>query len=344
MIAAAREAGVPVIGELELAWRLLPNPFVAVTGTNGKTTTTELLGAIWPDSVTAGNVGTPLSSLVDKLDPATTVICECSSFQLEDAVEFAPDVAILLNLEEDHLDRHGTRGGLPRREAARLRQPDARRPRGPAGRLRRRSPGAATGGDRVRRRRAAPTTSACAATHNRRERAWPPPPRRSRAACRPRPSTRGCARSPASRTGSRRSPIAAASSTSTTRRRPTSRSAAVGIAAFEGGVHVILGGSLKGGGFTGLREVVADRCKAAYLIGEAAPRLHADLEGTVPLERCGDLDRAVAAARAGGGPRRRDPALAGLRLATTSSRTTRSAARDLGSSLNEFSRRRRSPA
>src|SRR5215213_10033704 len=112
VIAAARERGVAVIGELELAWRLLPNPFVAVTGTNGKTTTAELLGAIHRaggvDVAVAGNVGTPLSSLADALDPGAVVVCEASSFQLEDASEFAPETALLLNLEEDHLDRHGT--------------------------------------------------------------------------------------------------------------------------------------------------------------------------------------------------------------------------------------------
>ena len=112
VVQAARARGVAVTGELELAWRLLPNPFVAVTGTNGKTTTTELLGQIWRAAVepvaVAGNVGTALSSLVGEVDDATTVVCECSSFQLEDTEEFAPDVAVLLNVEEDHLDRHGT--------------------------------------------------------------------------------------------------------------------------------------------------------------------------------------------------------------------------------------------
>ena len=103
---------MPVVGELELAWRLLPNRFVAVTGTNGKTTTVELLGAIWraaglPVAV-AGNVGTPLSALVGEVDPAATIVCEVSSFQAEDAVEFAPDIGLLLNLTPDHLDRHGT--------------------------------------------------------------------------------------------------------------------------------------------------------------------------------------------------------------------------------------------
>jgi UDP-N-acetylmuramoylalanine--D-glutamate ligase len=112
VIAAARERGVPVLGEVELAWRLIPNEFVAVTGTNGKTTTTELIGHIHRDAgrpvAVAGNVGTALSSLVGRLAPETTVVCEVSSFQLEDAVEFAPEGAVLLNLAPDHLDRHGT--------------------------------------------------------------------------------------------------------------------------------------------------------------------------------------------------------------------------------------------
>ena len=112
MIARARELGVSVLGELELAWRLLPNRFVAVTGTNGKTTTVELLGAIWraaglPVAV-AGNVGAPLATLPGTLAEAATVVCECSSFQLEDASEFAPECGVLLNVEPDHLDRHGT--------------------------------------------------------------------------------------------------------------------------------------------------------------------------------------------------------------------------------------------
>ena len=70
-------------------------------------------------------------------------------------------------------------------------------------------------------------------------------------------------------------------------------SAVRGIEAFDGGVHVILGGSLKGGGFEGLRDAVASRCVAAYLIGEAAERLEQDLAGTVPLHRSGDLATAV---------------------------------------------------
>ena len=112
VVGAALERGLTVIGELELAWRLLPNQFIAVTGTNGKTTTTEWIGHVHREADvsarTAGNVGTALSSLVGQVDPAATVVAEASSFQLEDALEFSPEAAVLLNLTPDHLDRHGT--------------------------------------------------------------------------------------------------------------------------------------------------------------------------------------------------------------------------------------------
>jgi len=111
LVVGARERGIPVWSEVELGWRLLaPRRFVGVTGTNGKTTTSELLGAIFraagrPVAV-AGNVGTPLSS-VDAPDEAW-IVCELSSFQLEDVHELACEIAVLLNLEPDHLDRHET--------------------------------------------------------------------------------------------------------------------------------------------------------------------------------------------------------------------------------------------
>jgi UDP-N-acetylmuramoylalanine--D-glutamate ligase len=110
VIAAAEQRGIDVVGELELAWRTIPNRFVAVTGTNGKTTTVELLGHLYRTAgepvAVAGNVGTPLSSFASEIDPAATVICEASSFQLEDTTAFAPECAVFLNLAPDHLDRH----------------------------------------------------------------------------------------------------------------------------------------------------------------------------------------------------------------------------------------------
>jgi UDP-N-acetylmuramoylalanine--D-glutamate ligase len=114
VIAAALERGVEVVGELELAWRAMPNRFAAVTGTNGKTTTVELLGHLYRSAgepvAVAGNVGTALSELVGEAPAEETIVCECSSFQLEDTVAFAPECAVFLNLAPDHLDRHGDLG------------------------------------------------------------------------------------------------------------------------------------------------------------------------------------------------------------------------------------------
>jgi UDP-N-acetylmuramoylalanine--D-glutamate ligase len=107
LVAAARERGIPVWSEIELASRFLQNPIVGVTGTNGKTTTTELLGAIL-GARTAGNVGTALSELDGAVAAGEWIVCELSSFQLEDVERFRPRIAVLLNLEPDHLDRHGS--------------------------------------------------------------------------------------------------------------------------------------------------------------------------------------------------------------------------------------------
>ncbi len=110
LVVAARGRGIPVWSEVEFAFRLLPEGtcFIGVTGTNGKTTTVELLGAIFRAAgrnvAVVGNVGTPLASV----RAAEWVVCELSSFQLEDVETLACDVAVLLNLEPDHLDRHDT--------------------------------------------------------------------------------------------------------------------------------------------------------------------------------------------------------------------------------------------
>ena len=109
---AARERGIPIWSEIELGFRLLRNPFLGVTGTNGKTTTSELLGAIFraaerPVAV-AGNVGRPVTGLDGAIEDDAWIVCELSSFQLEDVHRFRPRIGVLLNLEPDHLDRHGT--------------------------------------------------------------------------------------------------------------------------------------------------------------------------------------------------------------------------------------------
>ena len=112
LVASARERAVPVWSEIELGSRLLSNPILGVTGTNGKTTTSELLGAVFRAAgrsvEVAGNVGRPLTSLAGAVADDAWVVCELSSFQLEDVHTLKPRVGILLNLEPDHLDRHGT--------------------------------------------------------------------------------------------------------------------------------------------------------------------------------------------------------------------------------------------
>jgi UDP-N-acetylmuramoylalanine--D-glutamate ligase len=113
LVLAARARAIPIWSEVELGYRLLHgNPLIGVTGTNGKTTTTELLAAILRaggrSAEVAGNVGRALTDVAEQIDPGATVVCELSSFQLEDVHTLTCDVAVLLNLEPDHLDRHGT--------------------------------------------------------------------------------------------------------------------------------------------------------------------------------------------------------------------------------------------
>jgi UDP-N-acetylmuramoylalanine--D-glutamate ligase len=107
LVAEAQRRGIEIWSEVELGYRLVRPRLVGVTGTNGKTTTTELLGAILR-APTAGNVGRALTELDGQVEPETLVVCELSSFQLEDVHELACEVAVLLNLEPDHLDRYAS--------------------------------------------------------------------------------------------------------------------------------------------------------------------------------------------------------------------------------------------
>lgn len=108
----ARALGMTVIGEIELAARFLPARIVAITGSNGKTTTTTLIGEILRTAgmrtLVGGNIGTPAISLADESTPETAIVLEVSSFQLETIETFRPRVALILNITPDHLDRHGT--------------------------------------------------------------------------------------------------------------------------------------------------------------------------------------------------------------------------------------------
>jgi len=301
-VLAARRRGMPVLGELELAWRLLPNQFIAVTGTNGKTTTTEWIGHIHraaghPVAV-AGNVGTAASSLVGQLDPAVTIVCEASSFQLEDADAFAPEVALLLNLSPDHLDRHPSYEDYV---AAKQRIFAHQGPEdvailpdgldlepGGQGRLVRYGSGpeaelaehAALPGEH-NRQNAMAAAAACLARGISPDavadglRTFPGVPHRLERVA----SSDGIDWVNDSKATNVASTI-------------------VALEAFDGSVHLIAGGRGKGQDFAGLAPLVARRCRAVYLIGEAQRELAAALAGTgVPVLCCGDLEHAVDRAR-----------------------------------------------
>src|SRR5215472_5137005 len=108
----ARALGIPVIGEVELACRYLQGRIIAITGSNGKTTTTTLAGEILSKSgkktLVGGNIGTPVISLVGQSSPEHLLVLEISSFQLETIQQFRPWIAAILNITPDHLDRHHT--------------------------------------------------------------------------------------------------------------------------------------------------------------------------------------------------------------------------------------------
>jgi UDP-N-acetylmuramoylalanine--D-glutamate ligase len=324
LVRAALGAGLTVLGELELAWRLLPNRFVAVTGTNGKTTTTEWIGHILrlaggPVAV-AGNVGTALSSLVGAVAEEATVVCECSSFQLEDTLAFAPETAVLLNLTPDHLDRHGT---FERYVAAKLRifagqgnDDVAVAPLGLGvedlgGCARRVCVGEGPGAELSyaagqlwwdeqpllaaaeislpgahNRANAMAAAAACLAGGVEREAVVEG--LRSFGGVAHRLEDVGSVGGVAYVNDSKATNV---------------DSTLVALACFSGGVHLILGGRGKAQDFTSLAAPVSERCRAVYLIGEAADEIATALDGSeVSLLRAGDLETAVAAAARAASP------------------------------------------
>ena len=333
VIAAALERGCDVAGELELAWRAIPNRFIGVTGTNGKTTTVELLGHIYRSAAepvaVAGNVGTPLASLAGEVEPGATVVCEASSFQLEDSIAFAPECAVFLNLAPDHLDRHAD---LEAYLAAKLRifanqgnddvavyNADEPALAGVdlGGCARRVSFCHGAGPDCEvalaegtifydgapliavdelglfgEHNVANAMAAAAAALSMGLDRDAVRAGLRSFAGVPHRLETVAEIGGVRFVNDSKATNVA---------------SATVGLRAFAGGVHAILGGSEKDEPFAPLAAPVEERCAACYLIGASADRLAAELapvlERGIELHRCADLEdavrRAAAAARPG---------------------------------------------
>ena len=311
VIAAARERGIPVLGEVELGWRLLPNEFIAVTGTNGKTTTVQLLGHIHREAgvavAVAGNVGDALTGLAGSpgyLAPEAIVVCEVSSFQLEDALEFAPEGAVLLNVKPDHLDRHGTFEdylGAKLRVFARQGNDDvavapvdlgvedlggcARRvPFGPGGELDDRAghlwwdERPLIAHDEIRLRGAHNRANAAAAAAIALARGIEPD------------AVRAALRSFAG-VEHRLEDVALSEGVLYVNDSKATNvdSTLVALASFSAPVHLILGGIAKGQDFSALRG----RAHRTYLIGAAAEQLEHEVGG----ERCATLELAVARAR-----------------------------------------------
>jgi UDP-N-acetylmuramoylalanine--D-glutamate ligase len=315
VVVDARRAGVPVVGELELAWRMLPNRFVAVTGTNGKTTTTEWIGHLFRVAgqrvAVAGNVGTALSGLVGEVDPEATIVCEASSFQLEDTTAFAPEAAVLLNLTPDHLDRHGT---FEAYRDAKLRMFNRQghddvailaddldlEVRGAGQRLlfgrRETSAVRVDGGGALlwRGRRLVGTEEIRLPGEHNLQNAMA-----AAAAALSQDMDEGAVaeglRSFAG-VAHRLEPVAVRDGVAYVNDSKATNVAStlVALRSYPGGVRLIAGGQGKAQDFSPLAPVVAERCAAVYLIGQDAPVLAAALAGAgVPVLDARDLERAV---------------------------------------------------
>jgi UDP-N-acetylmuramoylalanine--D-glutamate ligase len=280
LVVAARERAVPVWSEVELGYRLLGVRLAGVTGTNGKTTTAELLGAMLGARV-AGNVGRPLTALDGHVEAGELVVCELSSFQLEDVDELACEVAVLVNLEPDHLDRHRS---FEAYRAAKLRIFERARtavvPRGSG------LPGVEFGPDDP-----LPAEPLIPGLHNRENaaaataaaRILGAPDERIAAALRAFPGVAHRLELVGEHGGVRYVNDSKATNVS---------AALTGIAAYASEpVHLILGGSHKGEDFAPLAAALGANVKSVHLIGDTADELAAVLPRAT---RAGDLATALA--------------------------------------------------
>ena len=290
LVTAARERGIPVWSEIELGGRLLSTPILGVTGTNGKTTTTALLGEMLAAPV-AGNIGRALTELDDE---GRWIVCELSSFQLEDIHQFRPRIAVLLNLEPDHLDRHGS---IDAYRAAKLRifenQGESDVAVVPVGFDE--VPG------RARRVEFEPSDELPAeplipGAHN----------RENAAAATAAARALGIADSRIAEAletfpgvAHRLEPVAEAAGVRYVNDSKATNTAAArrAVAAYDEPLHMILGGSDKGESYTELALDMAGRVRRAYLIGETAKEIATALElAGVDHELSGDLETAVRSA------------------------------------------------
>jgi UDP-N-acetylmuramoylalanine--D-glutamate ligase len=300
-VVAAREAGVRMMGEIELASRWLSGRIVAITGTKGKSTTTTLTGRMFTagglKAIVGGNIGTPLSSQVAASTPETFHIVEVSSFQLEMTDTFHPWIAVLLNLSSDHLDRHGSMAayGAAKAKIFANQTPDdwavinADDPQtlelARAGRAQKilfsvNTPLVPLSSIRLIGRHLVADVMAAATV--------------AQIAGVPRDAM---VRAVESFTGLEHAlePVAVISGVRFVNdsKATNVESAQRAIESFDQGLAVIMGGRFKGGDFALLREPLRSREATVVAIGEAAPLIERTLEGAVPVERVATLEAAV---------------------------------------------------
>lgn len=318
----ARARGTPIWSEIELAWRFLRGKLIAITGSNGKTTTTSLVAHILQTAgiptLIGGNIGTPLLALVENSMDTTVTVAEISSFQLETIEKFRPEIGVLLNLTPDHLDRHASFEEYAQakmrmfenqleRDIAILNADDPeitkRMPTKPHifwfSRQKRVAAGAFLRDEQIFFRNEGSEVALA---------------RRDEISLRGEHNVENVLAACAAAYLAGADPAAIASGIKTFKgvehrlefvaeisgvqfyndSKATNVDAAVkAIEAFPGPLIVILGGKDKGSPYTPLRELLRERARLAILIGAAADKIEEDLGDAVPLERAGTLDRAV---------------------------------------------------
>jgi UDP-N-acetylmuramoylalanine--D-glutamate ligase len=327
-LAQAKSFGRPVIGELELAAHFLKGKMLAITGSNGKTTTTTLVGEILKEAglatLVGGNIGVPVVELIEQSTEESWSVLEVSSFQLESTVDFRPAIAVILNITPDHLDRYGSFESYAQAKERIFARQDAQ-------------DSVVLNADNERAAEAAPRAPSrvywFSATHAVAQGAWV---EAGNVVCRSTPEAEiepvmpldGI---PLKGTHNVENVLAAvvaarlAGAPVEAIRRAIEKFHAVehrleyvatingveyyndskatnvdatekAIAAFPSGIHLILGGKDKGAPYTGLAPLLRERVRAVYTIGAAAAKIEAQLRGVVPLKPCGTLENAVNAA------------------------------------------------
>jgi UDP-N-acetylmuramoylalanine--D-glutamate ligase len=319
----ARTLGIPVIGEVELAFRFLQGKVIAITGSNGKTTTTTLVGEILSKSgrktLVGGNIGTPVISLVPQSTPESLLVLEISSFQLETIQQFRPWIAAILNITPDHLDRHRTFQAyvdakariFENQQAGDFAVLNADDPTCVGlkdriksslywfSRKREVEAGAFLRGDQIvfRDQRGDQTILSRADIHlkgaHNLENVLAAVAMSMLAGCRPDQVRQAVEEFRA--VEHRLELVTTVNGVAFYNdSKATNVDATVkALESFPGRIHLILGGKDKGSDYSALNPLLRERAKRAYLIGAATEKIAAQIQGATPLVRSGTLDRAV---------------------------------------------------